>query len=182
MGFSTAESSEQQESESNQDKMSKEILTTISPSTNQPVRTREGPTPNELSQIPKIAQNAFLTYRKTALSERQKIVKKALQIITERRHALAQELTEQMGRPVAYTEKEITTAVSRGEYMLKISTEALKDTPGLPEDGFQRWIRKYPLGPVLILFAWNVGAVHVSFNGLLCITMDTNMNCDSTHI
>jgi len=38
---------------------------------------------------------------------------------------------------------------------LKISSDALKDTPGEPEKGFKRYIRKVPLGPVLVLFAWN---------------------------
>ena len=135
--------------------MDTEILTTISPATNTPVRTREGPTAEGLRQLPKTAQAAFLKYRKTPLSERQKIVKKGLQLITEKRHELAKELTEQMGRPLSYTEKEINTAVARGEYMLKISSAAFKDSPGEPEDGFQRWITKYPLGPVLIIFAWN---------------------------
>ena len=136
--------------------MSTEILTTISPSTNTAVRTREGPTFDQLRQLPQTAQTAFISYRKTELSERQKIVKKALQLLHDKRHALSKELTEQMGRPVAYTEKEITTAIARGEYMLKISSDALKDQPGEPEAGFQRWIKRYPVGPVLILFAWNV--------------------------
>lgn len=60
-----------------------------------------------------------------------------------------------MGRPIAYTAKEITTAVARGEYLLKISSDALKDTEGEPQQGFKRYIRKAPIGPVLILFAWN---------------------------
>jgi acyl-CoA reductase-like NAD-dependent aldehyde dehydrogenase len=61
-----------------------------------------------------------------------------------------------MGRPIAYTAKEVTTAVMRGEYLLKISDETLKDTPGEVEKGFKRYIKKVPLGPVLILFPWNV--------------------------
>lgn len=60
-----------------------------------------------------------------------------------------------MGRPIAYTAKEVTTAVMRGEYLLKISEDALKDTDGEAEKGFNRFIRKIPVGPVLILFAWN---------------------------
>lgn len=63
-----------------------------------------------------------------------------------------------MGRPIAYTGKEVSTAVKRAEYLLKISDEALKDTDGEAEKGFKRFIRKVPVGPVLILFTWNVGA------------------------
>ena len=133
----------------------RETITTISPTTNQPILTRHGPTDSELDQLPKTAQAAFKRYRQTSLTERQMIVKKTLDRIISKRAELAQELTDQMGRPIAYTEKEITTAVARGEYMLKISSQALADTPGEEEKGFKRWIRKTPVGPVLVLFAWN---------------------------
>jgi len=139
--------------------MSRETITTISPATNKPVVERHGPTDSELAEFPKTAQRAFLKYRKTPLSERQKIVKKALQIINDRQDELAQELTEQMGRPIAYTAKEVTTAVLRGEYLLKISEQGLADTPGEAQEGFQRYIKKVPLGPVLVLFAWNVSRI-----------------------
>ncbi|KAK0946223.1 hypothetical protein LTR29_002270 [Friedmanniomyces endolithicus] len=132
-----------------------ETLTTISPTTNQPILTRHGTTSADLAALPKRAQTAFLKYRQTPLSTRQKIVRKALQLLNDRQEELARELTEQMGRPIAYTAKEITTAVARGEYMLKISSDALADTPGEPQEGFKRYIRKAPLGPVLVLFAWN---------------------------
>ncbi|KAK0272570.1 hypothetical protein LTR91_006115 [Friedmanniomyces endolithicus] len=130
-------------------------LTTISPTTNQPILTRHGPTSAELASLPQRAQAAFLKYRQTPLPIRQKIVRKALQLLNDRQEELARELTEQMGRPIAYTAKEITTAVARGEYMLKISSDALADTPGEPQEDFKRCIRKAPLGPVLVLFAWN---------------------------
>jgi acyl-CoA reductase-like NAD-dependent aldehyde dehydrogenase len=136
--------------------MSVEILKTISPTTNQPVITRNGVSAAELESIPSVATEAFLSFSKTSLSERQAIVKKALKILGDKQDELAKELTEQMGRPIAYTPKEITTAVKRGEYLLKISNNALKDTDGDAEKGFKRYIRKVPVGPVLILFAWNV--------------------------
>jgi acyl-CoA reductase-like NAD-dependent aldehyde dehydrogenase len=132
-----------------------EKITTISPTTNKPIVERHGPTDAELAELPKTAQKAFLKFRKTSLADRRKIVKKALQILNDRQDELAKELTEQMGRPIAYTAKEITTAVMRGEYMLKISEKAFADTPGEPQDGFKRYIKKVPLGPVLVLFAWN---------------------------
>ncbi|KAK4984194.1 hypothetical protein LTR66_008575 [Elasticomyces elasticus] len=135
--------------------MSVETITTISPTTNKPIVTRYGLSDQELLALPKTAEQAFQSYRKTTLRERQKIVKKALELLNERKDELARELTEQMGRPISYTAKEITTAVARGEYMLKISEDALSDTPGEPQEGFKRFIRKVPLGPVSVLFAWN---------------------------
>nr|POE71945.1 succinate-semialdehyde dehydrogenase [nadp(+)] [Quercus suber] len=132
-----------------------EKITTISPTTNKPVVERTGLSDHDLAELPKTAQKAFLKFRKTSLAERQEIVKKALELLTKRQDELAQELTEQMGRPIAYTAKEVTTAVMRGEYLLKVSDKALEDTPGDAQEGFQRYVRKTALGPVLVLFAWN---------------------------
>lgn len=83
-------------------------------------------------------------------------MRNALDLMNARQNVLARELTEQMGRPIAYAAKEIMSAVARGEYLLKISGDALQDTSGEPEKGFRRYIRKVPVGPILILFAWNV--------------------------
>jgi acyl-CoA reductase-like NAD-dependent aldehyde dehydrogenase len=137
-------------------KMSVETITTISPITNKPVLTRSGISASDLQSLPIVATEAFDSWRKTSLKERQTIVKKALEILKSKQDVLAKELTEQMGRPIAYTAKEVTTAVMRAEYLLKISEDTLKDTEGDAEKGFKRFIRKVPVGPVLILFAWNV--------------------------
>lgn len=142
--------------------MSVETITTISPITNKPILTRNGISAEDLQQLPITATEAFLKYRKTSLKERQDIVKKALKLLNDKQDELAKELTEQMGRPIAYTAKEVTTAVKRGEYLLKISEDALKDTDGEAEKGFKRFIRKVPVGPCLILFAWNVSVVYLS--------------------
>ncbi|OBT68643.1 hypothetical protein VE03_01683 [Pseudogymnoascus sp. 23342-1-I1] len=132
-----------------------ELLTTISPTTNLPILTRPAATPASLTALVTTSTAAFKTWSKTPLSERQSIVRKALDILRSKKDEYAQELTAQMGRPIAYTGVEVTTAAKRGDYLLKISGEALQDTPGEEEVGFKRYIRKLPVGPVLILFAWN---------------------------
>jgi len=137
--------------------MPAETLTTISPITNKPILTRKGLTDIDLQALPASATNAFDSYRRTSLADRQHIVKKALKLLKSKQDDLAKEITEQMGRPIAYTAKEVTTAVARGEYLLKISDEALSDADGEAEKGFKRYIKKVPVGPVLILFPWNVG-------------------------
>lgn len=135
--------------------MATEEIITISPTTNKPVTTRHGPSNTELEAVPANAVRAFQSWSKTSLTERQAIVKKAIGLLRERQDDLARELTEQMGRPISYGAKEVATAALRGEYMLKVSGDCLQDTPGDAEQGFKRYIRKAPLGTVLVLFAWN---------------------------
>lgn len=136
--------------------MSVEVLTTISPTTNEPILTRNGISQADLDELPNTATKAFESWSKTSLADRQKIVKTALKLLLNLKDDLAQELTVQMGRPIAYTGVEVATAVKRAEYLLKISDEVLKDTDGEAEKGFKRFIRKVPVGPVLVIFAWNV--------------------------
>ncbi|KAL1628004.1 hypothetical protein SLS56_006147 [Neofusicoccum ribis] len=135
--------------------MSVETITTISPITNKPVVVRNGLSDVDLQRIPATAAEAFNAFRKTTLDERKQIVKQALKNLDARKDQLAREITEQMGRPIAYTAKEVSTAVMRGEYLLKVADEALSITDGEPEKGFKRYIKKVPVGPVLILFPWN---------------------------
>lgn len=129
--------------------MSKEIITTISPITGQPLLTREGVSIEGFSSIVEKSSYAFSTFRHThPLKRRQEIVKKALEILSNKSNLLAKELTEQMGRPIAYTGSELSTAKMRAEYLLKVSDEVLKDSPGEEQEGFRRFIRKEPLGVV----------------------------------
>lgn len=133
-----------------------ENINTISPTTGGCVVTRPEATGNGLRSLAQTATEAFESFRKTALSDRKEYVRKALEILEAQKDKLAAGLTTEMGRPIAYTPSEITTAIKRGQYLLKISDEALEDTQGEPEEKFRRYIKKVPVGPVLIIFPWNV--------------------------
>ncbi|KAL2169216.1 hypothetical protein VTG60DRAFT_6380 [Thermothelomyces hinnuleus] len=153
--------------------MSVEVITTISPTTEEPILTRNGISSQELEQLQEVATQAFESWRKTSLQQRKDIIKKALKILDERKDELATELTVQMGRPIAYTAKEVTTAIKRAEFLLKVSDDVLQDTPGEPEQGFRRFIRKVPVGPVLIIFAWNYPYL-ILVNGLIPALLSGN--------
>ena len=136
--------------------MSLETITTISPTTNEGIITRSGISLSDLALLPETSVKAFQSWRTTTLADRKNIVVRALEILASRIDELAAELTNQMGRPIAYTGKEISTAIKRSEFFLRTCDDVLKDTPGEAEAGFKRFIRKVPVGPVLVIFAWNV--------------------------
>ncbi|CAI7664587.1 unnamed protein product [Penicillium bialowiezense] len=131
------------------------LISTISPSTNQVIFRRDGFTIPQLQKVGQAATKAFHNFRSMPFVERRRIVMKALELIQERKGQLGEELTIQMGRPIAYGTKEIETLQKRADYLLKIADDSLKPTAGCPEAGFQRWIEKDPIGPTLIIFAWN---------------------------
>ncbi|KAF3918560.1 Omega-crystallin [Orbilia brochopaga] len=134
----------------------KPVLTTISPITQQAIHTRDEFTPDQIPALVETSKAAFKNFKASFdLPARQKLVEKTLDILESKADSLARDLTEQNGRPIQYCAGEIKTAVKRGRYMLKISSEVLKDVPGEEEAGFTRYIRKEPVGTILVIFAWN---------------------------
>lgn len=110
----------------------------------------------QAEEIAKKSYAAFKSFSTIPLAKRREIVVKALAIIQERKMELGRELSEQMGRPVSFSHKEIETMQKRADYLLDIAEEALSPLPGRTEPGFRRCIKKIPVGPTLIVFAWNV--------------------------
>ncbi|OAA64733.1 Aldehyde/histidinol dehydrogenase [Niveomyces insectorum RCEF 264] len=135
--------------------MSQPTIQTISPSTNKVVCEVPVTSIAEAREIAKASENAFASWRALPLAERKAVVVHALALIRDRKMELGRELSEQMGRPVAFSHKEIETMQKRADYLLDTAEEALRDIPGRAEAGFKRWIKKVPVGPVLVVFAWN---------------------------
>ncbi|MEY2565976.1 MAG: hypothetical protein QOE35_505 [Actinomycetota bacterium] len=72
--------------------------------------------------------------------------------LVDRADELGRELTEQMGRPIAHSPNEIRRGFrERAEHMIAIAPDALADL----EEGPGRFIRRQPLGVVLVLAPWN---------------------------
>jgi len=139
-----------------------ETITTLSPVTNEPILTRKGVSSEDLRRIPEAAQAAFPSFSNTTLEQRQKILGKALDILEKKQDELAREVTEQMGRPIAYTSVEIMTAIKRGRYLTKVSNDVLSEkgiVPGEEEKGLRRYIKRTPVGVVFIIFPWNMRSI-----------------------
>ncbi|KKK26398.1 hypothetical protein ARAM_002183 [Aspergillus rambellii] len=130
-------------------------IRTLSPSTNKVIFEHPGTSLDQVRGIVQASQDAFRTFKELCLEERKLIVVKALDIIDANKETLAQELSLQMGRPISYTAGEITTMRKRADYLLGIADDSLKTIPGQPEGGFKRFVKKEPVGPVLLATAWN---------------------------
>ncbi|KAL1864988.1 hypothetical protein VTK73DRAFT_5538 [Phialemonium thermophilum] len=135
--------------------MSEATIRTVSPSTNKVVAEVPVTTLSEARSIAKASEDAFASWSSVALAERKRIVQRALALIQQRKMELSRELTVQMGRPIAFSHKEIETMQKRADYLIDIAEESLQSLPGRPEAGFKRWIKKVPVGPILVVFAWN---------------------------
>ena len=76
--------------------------------------------------------------------------------LVARKDELGTELSWQIGRPIRYTPNEISGGFQeRAKYMISIAEETLADIVPAPKEGFQRFIRREPVGTVLVLAPWN---------------------------
>ena len=111
---------------------------------------------NDIEKVLSNAQMAQREWEHTTLEERQAICRKAVDYLVERADTLGEEISWQMGRPIRYAPFEISKGFrERAEYMIDIAPETLKDIQVGEVEGFQRFIRRAPVGLVLVLAPWN---------------------------
>lgn len=65
------------------------------------------------------------------------------------------ELSWQMGRPLSQAPGELRGFEERARYMIEIAPQALEALRAGPKPGFERFVRREPLGVVLTIPAWN---------------------------
>ena len=91
-------------------------------------------------------------WRRLSVSERMERCSAMVARLVGRADELGRELTEQMGRPVAQSPNELRRGFKeRAEHMISIAPEALADV----RIDDRRFIRREPLGTVLVLAPWN---------------------------
>ena len=101
------------------------------------------------------ATKAQTLWQDVALKTRAELVLRALDIIDQQRSEIALELAWQMGRPVRYGDGEVDGFLQRGRHMVAIAEPSLQNITPAPQDGFERYIERRPLGVVLVVAAWN---------------------------
>ena len=99
------------------------------------------------------AQNGW---KRVPLADRSAICLRMTDLMVERAGVIGTELTWQIGRPVAQSPFEIRRGFQeRARYMVDVAAAALADDVMEPKDGFRRFIRREPLGVVLVMAPWN---------------------------
>lgn len=100
------------------------------------------------------AKRAMPGWAATPLADRLALVNKAIDALIAMNDEIVPELAWQMGRPVRYG-GEFGGVRERTDYMTKIAAEALDDIRHTDKPGFTRFLRKVPLGLVMVIAPWN---------------------------
>jgi acyl-CoA reductase-like NAD-dependent aldehyde dehydrogenase len=101
------------------------------------------------------ARAAQADWAKVPVAERANYMLKMLEALVAMSDEIVPELAWQMGRPVRYG-GEFGGVRERTQYMVEIAERALAPVPASnPKDGFRRYLKKDPLGVVMVIAPWN---------------------------
>lgn len=109
----------------------------------------------ELLAIVERARTAQGGWRRETVARRQALLHRFTTAFEKDRDEISRELTRQMGRPIRYGPLEVDGLVERAAYMTHIADQALAPVGVEPRAGFTRFVRREPLGVVLVLAPWN---------------------------
>jgi len=102
------------------------------------------------------AASAQREWQTTPLQQRLAMCERMVSWLETNVEDIAREITVQMGRPVRYTPNEILRgAQERARHMMSIAADNLGDISVPQMDGFTKFIRREPVGTVLIVAPWN---------------------------
>jgi acyl-CoA reductase-like NAD-dependent aldehyde dehydrogenase len=129
---------------------------TISPVDGSVYVTRPLASGAEIDGVLGAAASAHAGWKATPVAERVAVCRAAAAHLEARADEVGEALTWQMGRPIAYSPKEISGGFrERAAYMLDEAEASLADLDVGDKAGFTRFIRREPLGTVLVLAPWN---------------------------
>ena len=102
------------------------------------------------------AKDAQAGWRSKSVAERAHLVEAMVAHLEANVERVAEELTWQMGRPIAHTPNEIRRGYQeRARYMALIAEPSLTDIVVPSTSGFTKYIRREPVGTVLVIAPWN---------------------------
>jgi acyl-CoA reductase-like NAD-dependent aldehyde dehydrogenase len=128
---------------------------TISPIDNSVYVEREYADDNQVARALDAARRAQRSWRGTSIGERAAICSRFVEAMEKNASMIAGEITRQMGRPISHSPGEIRGLAERSRYMISIAEESLADVRPDQIEGFNRFIRREPLGVVLTIAPWN---------------------------
>ena len=136
--------------------MPADVIRLISPADGSLVAERPRPDAAAIERALAAADASRQAWRRTPLDERRALCSRMVANLVDDADAIGEELARQMGRPIRYAPMEIRRGFAeRAAFFLEAAPACLADLPGARRDGFDLFIRREPVGTVLVVAPWN---------------------------
>ncbi len=132
------------------------IQRTVSPIDGSVYVERELASERDVESALKAAVSAQQSWKSVSAARRADVCRRMAAWCVERADVLGEEITRQMGRPIAHSPMELRRGFNeRVVHMAGIAEGALADIEIERSDRFRRFMRREPLGVVLVIAPWN---------------------------
>ena len=112
-------------------------------------------TQRDIDAALKLATDAQTSWKALPISERKNYINKFIEAFEGNKEEISEELTRQMGRPISYSPFEVNGTIERAKGMVELAESSLVDVLVEKKEGFNRYIKREPLGVVFVVPAWN---------------------------
>ena len=129
-------------------------IASINPYTLKKLKSFEEMTKDDIEKAIAKAHESYQTWKFTSYEERAKVLYKVAGIMKNKKKALSELITTEMGKLIKQSEYEIDYAISIFEYYAKNASKFLADESLKVEIG-EAFMRKSPIGVLLGVEPWN---------------------------
>jgi succinate-semialdehyde dehydrogenase/glutarate-semialdehyde dehydrogenase len=129
-------------------------MQSVNPATNQPITEYPEPTPAELDAAIARAAACFAGYRRTSFEQRAIWMRRAAELLRQRRERYARLMTLEMGKTIGAAEAEVDKCAWACDYYAEHAAAMLADEPAAT-DAARSYVTFQPLGVVLAVMPWN---------------------------
>src|SRR5262247_1588073 len=112
-------------------------------------------TPEDVREAIDVADNAFRSWRRTSVPERQQYVAEFLRLLKESREELARIVTMENGKTIRESRAEVDSALVEGSYHLNQAAAFLGSAGPNAFRVISTWVQYHPLGVVGVISPWN---------------------------
>jgi succinate-semialdehyde dehydrogenase/glutarate-semialdehyde dehydrogenase len=131
------------------------VYQVVDPATDEVVRTYPSATAEQVAAAVELADTAFRSWRATPLADRSALLRRVVELYSERLDDLAAIVTREMGKPVREARGELKLVMSIYRYYAENAEQFLADGVLEPRMGGQAILRKDPIGVLLGVMPWN---------------------------
>src|SRR2546425_6319944 len=129
-------------------------IATTNPATGETLKTFEPLTEQQIDGKLQRAIETFHSYRRTPFAERERLMRRAADILQTDKDEFGRLMTLEMGKPIKAAEQEAEKCAWVCRYYAENAKKHLADEV-IPTDATHSFIRYQPLGPVLAVMPWN---------------------------
>src|SRR5688572_3996848 len=129
-------------------------IASINPATGETLKTFSALPADEIEQKLQLAADTFQTYRRTAFTDRSRMMVRAAEILETEKNEFAKVMTTEMGKPLAAAVSEAEKCAWVCRYYAEHAERHLADQI-VETNARKSYVHFQPLGPVLAVMPWN---------------------------